>query len=732
MSEHIAAGVLPGLGLVTLLAAAPLTGAAAAEERSATVEEILVTVEKREKSLQETPIAVSVLGAEQLEARGITSLDRLETGVIPSLNILPFGTTPSTLVVAIRGNGPIDPSQVTRDGSVAVYQDGFYLGRSQGLSLELADPERIEVLRGPQGTLYGRNATGGAINVVSQKPSGELGLRQTVSHGNYDALRTVTTLNLPEFSGFSLKFDYIHSERDGWVDNTAPGEEDYYAFNKDGGRISLNWKASEDLNVDYFYEIGEIEATQIYYQLAVDNIGIIGPEPDRQDTTRFPIAPLDPTVTDYEMHGLTLSWTASESLTVRSLTSYRETDESVRTNYGGVLYFNGLVISEEIEQEQFSQEIQLVGTHDRLEWVAGLYYFEEDAAQDTQNSFSLDSFGFLTGVPLTPINPPTTFDVFTGADAPLRQIESRAESRAVYGQATWTPPLLDDRLQLTLGFRYTDDDRDASRIEVGRQSFNLETDRFDPLVTLNYLWSDTVSTYAKFSSAYRVGGLNVRSVSFEGFGNEVAETFEVGLKSSFWDNRAVLNVALFATDIKDAQIDFVDPNPIGLETINAANTVQIDGAEIELTVAPLPGLVIGLHYTYLDGDMPPQPNPLAGGTLETFNLSQTPEHAGSATVDYTFPPLPFGTLIAHVDMTATDEYHFVPGNMTQDLDSYALFNARLTLTDINIGNSSLVAALWARNIFDTEYVLYGAPRAAGDLEAYGTPRTYGFDLTYQF
>ena len=736
MTETIITGALfslASLGTIVLLAAPTVNSAIAAEDRLAKVEEITVTSERREKSLQETPVSISVLNAEQLETRGITSLNGLENSVIPSLSILPFGTTPSTLIIAIRGNGPIDPSQVTRDGSVAIYQDGFYLGRSQGLSLELADPERIEVLRGPQGTLYGRNATGGAINVVSQKPTGELGLRQVLTYGNFDALRTATTLNLPEFAGISLKFDYIHSERDGWVDNTAPDEADFFAFNKDGGRVSLNWQASEDIALDYFFETGEVEASQIYWQVAVDRIGVIGNEPRRARESRFPITPLDPSVTDYDMHGLTLSWTASDNLTVRSLTSYRETVESTRNNFAGALGFNGVIVSEEYDQEQFSQEFQVLGTYDRLEWVAGLYYFEEDAGQDTQNLFTLDLLGLLTGTPLTPIVPPTTFDVFSGADAPLRQIESRAESRAVYGQATWTPPILNDRLQLTVGFRYTDDSRDATRLETIEQSFELDTDSFDPLVTVNYFWNDTISTYAKFSTAYRAGGLNVRSASFSGFGNEISETIEVGLKSMFWDQKALLNIAVFTTDIEDAQIDFANPdNPVAIETINAERTVEIDGAEIDLTLAPVPGLVIGLNYTYLDATVPPLANPLAGGNPENFNLAQTPEHAGSVTADYTFPPLPFGTLIAHVDMTATDEYHFVPGNMTQDLDSYALFNARLTLTDINIGNSSLVAALWARNIFDTEYVQAGAPTAAGDLEVYGTPRTYGFDLTYQF
>jgi len=194
-------------------------------------------------------------------------------------------------------------------------------------------------------------------------------------------------------------------------------------------------------------------------------------------------------------------------------------------------------------------------------------------------------------------------------------------------------------------------------------------------------------------------------------------------------------MAVFSNNYTDAQLDFVDPANISIvETVNALNTVEVDGAEIELTMIPIAGLVIGLNYTYLDSSTSLQPNPLGGGAVTNFNLVQTPKHAGSLTMDYTFEPFEFGTLIAHVDVTATDKYHYF-GVGQAELDAYALVNARIVLADINIGNQggALDFSLWAKNLLDEEYAFFGiAVNGVGTIRSYGAPRTFGFNLTYEF
>lgn len=697
--------------------------------RSDALETIWVTAQKREQSLQTAPVAISVLTALELEAQGITGFDELSDGSIPSLRILPFGNTPSTKVITIRGNGPLDVGQVTREGSVALYLDGIYLGRSQGLAMEYAELQRIEVLRGPQGTLFGRNATGGAVSLISQRPSGTLGLKQTVGTGRYDALRSATHLNLPAFAGLSIKLDYLHSERDGWVDNAAPGQSDYNAYDKDGGRVSLRWQAAEQLLVDYSYDRSDVDVTQNYFQLYEDNIGVIGVEPGRQKKTRFPVNTLDPTTTKQEMHALTASWDWSDKLTLKSLTAYRELDEDTNNNFAGALYFNGLIAASDIQQQQFSQELQFVGTSEQVEWVAGLYYFEEKVDETLLNLFTLDIFGSITGTPLTQIPP------LLGA--PPRVISAESKSTAVYGQATWTPPILQDRIHITFGARYTEDDKSGQRFEIGLDRFNLDTENVDPLITFAYDWSDSVSSYIKWSSAYKAGGVNSRAASFSAYLPEEVDTLELGLKSEWWDRRLRINAAVFATNFEDIQIDVADRfNAAIAETINGNKTADVDGLELDITLVPLTGLSLNLSYTYLDGDMPLQPNPLAAGALEQFAFAQTPQHAGSVSASYTFAPTRYGTFIAHADITSTDQYAYVAFG-DERKDAYTLLNARLSLTDIKLGQQPgrFKVSVWGKNLTDEDYVVFALPLGNPPLavtQVYGTPRTAGIDFSYEF
>ncbi len=712
------------------LSLTPLGLLAAPGSNTQLLEEVTVTAQKRKQSLQDTPIAISVLDEVNLEGLGISSLEGLMNGVVSSLVMSPNANAASTLRITIRGNGPIDVGQATREGSVAIYQDGIYLGRTQGLNMELAELQRIEVLRGPQGTLFGRNASGGAISLVSKKPTGKFSVKQTLGAGNYDANRSITHLNLPEFAGVRAKVDYLHTERDGWVKNTAPGEHDYNEIKKNGGRLSLNWQPVEDLAIDYTYDNAAIESTQLYFQLYEDKIGLIGRERERQSKTRFPIETLDPTETDIEAHAAIIDWSVSDNLNVKSLSSYRDLKENADNNYAGTLYASGLIAAEDTQQSQWSQEFQFIGTQGNMEWVAGLYYFREKVEQDIQYWFSLDTDGSITGtgIPFTPITPPTTFGI------PTTFVDAEAESIAVYGQATWT---WSDRLHLTLGARYTEDEKSGDRFQFASQTFQLDSDHLDGAITLNYDWDTHLSSYIKWGSAYKAGGVSVRSASFAPFEEQVIKTWELGLKSEFLDQRIRVNAALFSSEYEDMQFDFIDPvNIIIVETLNAQKKVEVSGFELELTAVPVNGLIFGLSYTYLDDDMPLQPNPLAGGELQSFEIVQTPRHAGSLTLDYTFSPWEFGVLSAHLDVTSTDRFAHTPVAPPR-LDAYTLFNARLTLGQINLGNNvgSLSFSAWGKNLTDEEYSIFGIPvedPMISTIQAFGTPRTAGVDVIYEF
>ena len=473
---------------------------------------------------------------------------------------------------------------------------------------------------------------------------------------------------------------------------------------------------------------------QNYFQFYEDNGGAFGRERERMTRTRLPVTSLDPTTVEQQGHAATVSWALSEELEFKSISAYRTMEEENNNNFAGALYFNGLKLFSETDQEQFSQEFQFVGTAGNIEWVAGVFYFDEEVEKDTQNFFTLDMFNARGEGAMTPIIPPTTFNYFTGEDVPPRFVDADAKSTAVYGQVAWS---VTDEFQVTAGLRYTEDERSGTRIEAGRDDFDLETDNTDYSLTFDYQWTEDISTYAKWSTAYKTGGVNTGSASLRPYDSEEAETFEIGLKSEFFDRRLRINAAAFTTEYDGMHLDFSDPDiPTIVDTINAEKTVDVDGFELEVTAVPLEGLTVGLSYTYLDGDMPRQPNPLDEGAERRFALSQTPPHAGALSVDYAFAPASYGLLTAHLDVTSTDQYAYVQHGGFR-LDGYTLINARLSLADIRFGEhaGALKVSLWGRNLTDEEYVVYAFPVGGLPIavpQAFGDPRTAGIDFTYEF
>ena len=270
-----------GLGLLaggSLLApAAAFAQDTASSGASARLDEIIVTAQKREESLQSTPISIAVLGSEDLEKRGVASLGDFGSGAVPSLRITPVTGRPSSMNVTMRGINPGDATQISRDPTVGIYIDGVYLGRAQGLGAEMFDLERMEVLRGPQGTLFGRNAVGGALSMVSKRPTGEFGLDLTAGIRNFDGRNIKAHLNLPEFAGFKIKLDGVWSKRDGWVKNSLDGAKDWYGSNRRGIRASVLWEPTSNLNLLYSFDKSRDASVAGYPQL-----------------TRLPGAPLFP------------------------------------------------------------------------------------------------------------------------------------------------------------------------------------------------------------------------------------------------------------------------------------------------------------------------------------------------------------------------------------------------------------------------------------------------------
>jgi iron complex outermembrane recepter protein len=723
--------------------------AVAGEEQAAApdvqLEEIVVTAQKRTESLQDTPISIAVLGGEALQERGIVNLTDFASGAVPSLRLVPFTGRSSAVTIGMRGIVPIDATQISRDPSVGVYVDGVYLGRVQGLGTEMFDVERIEVLRGPQGTLFGRNAVGGALSIVTRKPTGEFGFDLTAGLRNYSGFNLKGHLNLPEIAGISIKLDGVWSERDGWVDNRLAGQSDWYDYERRGMRVTALWQPIDDLDVQYSYDKSRDESVSGYAHIdrllpgAPPLAPIFSLEPERVSRGRAGV-PLEPSVGDVQGHSLHLTWDVADGLSFRSITAYRELEQSQFDNAAGsFLAFrpNGTFARYSlagVEQDQFSQELQLVGSSERLDYVLGGFYFDEDASDFAHSPVTAQFNATGTGFVVLPAP--------AGGPFPDRASVAHAKSKALFAQATFTPPLLDDRLHLTGGLRWTHDEKDgrltALRGAPTPLAFDFGSKRLDPAATVAFDWTDSINTYVRWGTAYRAGGANSRSSIFRPFEEEEVETWEVGLKADLLDRRARFNAAAYRTRFKNRQVDFPNPqNPSNTETVNTDDPATIKGVEIDVTLLPLPGLTLNAGYVYTDWKVPAEVSPFTGQTQRTV-IAYTPDHAATGAVDYEFEPFSFGVVSAHLDANYSGSF-FTLSASAPKTDPYLILNGRITLGEIRIGQtgSEIAVSLWGKNLTNEAWETVQFPlEGRGLINAltvhYNEPRTYGLEARLKF
>ncbi|MEO6718372.1 MAG: TonB-dependent receptor [Novosphingobium sp.] len=676
------------LAAIALLQFAPAAYAAADSAAEAAAEapqgddahltEIVVTATKRETNLQRTPIAISVLSPEGIKDRHVQSIIDLADGSVPSLRVATFEARNSALTVGIRGIVPFDANQTARDQGVGVYIDGIYLGRQQGLTAALFDVQRIEVLRGPQGTLFGRNTEGGALNIVTKEPSGEFGGRLSGGVGNYGSYTTEAHVNLPTFANVAVKIDGLVQHQNATVKNPLAGQTGWNYKNDVGGRISAKWTPFDGFSAVFAYDRLKDENSPNYSQLINYNptgktVGIYDPvslklvapgspvgtslvcstciaplsplvqiHTDRQTVAEIGV-PQQPSTDDSHGFSATLKYKLSPGLELRSISGWRGVTTSQWDNSGGAhrtifapnanfsRYSNSY-----LHQTQFSQELQAVGSIDHLEYAAGLYYFSEQvrefAGTPSTNKWNVDGTGYtinsaiVTG-PITSSNQgfaPEQWFI-------QRDSHAKAKSYAAFGQVTWSPT---DRIHLTAGLRYTKDKRDGALTMVSGvatpYTFKFDGSRVDPLFVAAWDVADGINLYAKYSTGYRAGGANDRSSNFGAFNPESVKAYEIGAKMDLFDHKVRLNLAGYLMNRIGTQVDFdnVDtaptlsngaPNPtFNLHTENTANAPgvsKIRGFEAELTAKPFPNATMGVSYAYTYTDIPLTANPNPGPTF---------------------------------------------------------------------------------------------------------------------
>jgi iron complex outermembrane receptor protein len=791
--------------------------AAAAADAGAMLSEVTVTAEKTETNLQKTPIAISVMSGLELADRHAESLINLQDGAIPSLRVATFEARQSALTIGIRGIVPFDANQTARDQGVGVYIDGVYLGRQQGLNAALFDVERIEVLRGPQGTLFGRNTEGGALSIVTKAPSGVFGGRITAGAGNFGSYNAELHQDFQEFANLSIKVDALVQHQDPTTENPLNGQAGWNQYDRKGGRVSALYKPNDAFSALIAVDYAKDYNTPFFSQLVSYNpygkrvrtlAEVLAGPAGAPAGTINPLSPLVKVHTDRqsssdigtvqqpsldETGGLsaTLKYKVSPDLELRSITAARAVGANQWDNSGvesrnvfapsttpgtGTAGLFGRYSLSDLYQRQISQEFQAVGAFgDTFKYVAGLYYFKEhakeSAATPLTNQWNADGTAYIIrnelGVGASPPNGNVQGWQY-GTRFIARASQADAESYAAYGQGTFTPASM-QALHLTVGGRVTTDKRNGTLYVVSGKATNFKFDydktRIDPLVNLAYDAADGVNLYAKFSTGYRAGGANDRSATFQAFNAEEVKAYEIGAKLELMDRRVRLNVAAYAMDRKDSQIDFdnVDTTPgsptLGAhteETRNAPGTSKIRGFEAELTAKPTDSITVGLSYAYTDVKVPAAPFPFTGnpdvpqGTPFPVHVVYTPPNAASGYIDYETPVGPL-TFRAHLDANYADaQYAFQTefadvsptGKLVQNVaaktDSSFIVNASLALANINIGGSGGAVgtvSLWSRNLLDESHIyrISAANRGTiGDYANFNPPRTYGVELRVKY
>jgi iron complex outermembrane receptor protein len=736
--------------------------------------EIVVTATKRETNLQKTPIAMAVLNTETIRDRHVQSLYDLADGAIPSLRVATFEARQTALTIGIRGIVPLDANQPAREQGVGIYVDGVYLGRQHGLNAALFDVERIEVLKGPQGTLFGRNTEGGALSIVAKAPSGEFDFRGTAGVANYGGYNGDVHVDLPEWHDISLKADGVVQYQGPTTKNPLSSAKGWNYFDRRGMRIAARYKGIDRLTVDLSYDNGYDANTAFYSQLLNYNPNgcVNGPItaactlPGTAPATLSggPVKPLSPlvqvngtdrmTVADIgvpqqpsidKTHGYTakLAYKLSPAIELRSITAWRGVSSRQWDNSGGAhrpplvaagctgnaCNFSRYSLAD-LFQQQFSQEFQAVGSVGHVDYAAGLFYFIEHVSDDaaTPNSNAFNST--LTAVTvLDPCTGSSGFGSQYGCRSTDRASRAEAKSYAVFGQATYNL----DALHFTVGGRNTWDRRNGALFVVNNiarpYTYEQKTSHFDPLAIVAWDAADGINLYGKFSTGYRSGGASSRSVTYRSFGPEKVKAYEIGAKTQFFDRRVRLNLAGYIMDRTGSQVDFssvsfdsiTGSNRNTIETINAPGTTKIRGFEADLTVNPLEGLTFNASYAYTHTKIPPVLNPFTN-VIQNVYIVFTPRNAASGGADYAVPVFADTKLKFHIDANYSDATQTFDQYATKN-DSSFIVNGRISLADIDLmkGGSKLTVSVWSRNLFNEAHVYRRDPtNSLGALPAAGS------------
>lgn len=700
--------------LGTACAAAAVTGHARAAEAPAAIEEVIVTAQKRAENVQNVPISVVALGGETLAKTGVTNVDALQR-FAPGLTVSNVGSG-FVSYTYLRGAGT-NQFDSGSDPSVAYFLDEVYLGGSAGLQVDLFDIDRVEVLKGPQGTLFGRNAAAGAISITTRRPSATAGGEFSAEFGNFDAQTLRGTVTGPIGGGFAYRFSAGYKHRGAFTENLNAAASDPGTVKTYGARGQLEWrgekgsvlltadvlKADNGMNAQFLssaVKTGQLSAAAVAALPAGESFyahyyNVDGFE--RQN-----------------VGSLTgrLEWeTPLGQLT--SISAFRSNRYKRLQDQDGTIAAATAWNSRESDRT-FSQEIRLAGDSGPLSWIGGVYYY--DAHIDQTHIFQHG-----------PAFPTVALQNVARID--ISEINTR--SYAIFGQATYH---MTDRLDLTVGGRYTQDKKSDDRsVKTNLPAFSVSaSDRwrsFDPAVTLQYRVADGVMTYASFRRGFKSGGFQTlfpanAVVAGTPFLPERVKSYELGLKSQWFDRRLLANVALFRADIQNQQILRVT-GP-GLNTIDNAGATRTDGVDLSFIAKPVSALRLSADMTFQNAKFRRYQN--GAVSLAGFHQLRSPDFMGAYSAEYEFDLADRGAVTLRGDYTYRSRAFF--DNLNTVLPGlyqpgFGLLNARISYAPTK---ANWRISAWGRNLQDKKYFRNVAVGGVTGLATPGDPKTYGIGL----
>ncbi|UAJ09102.1 TonB-dependent receptor [Glacieibacterium megasporae] len=679
--------------------------------------DIIVTAERRSGSLQKTPISVSAFPTTALKDLQINRTADLQR-FVPSLSVAQGTVDPTTLTIFMRGAGQNAGTWVGYESAVGLYVDDLYFSRLTGANVDLADLERIEVLRGPQGTLYGRNTLVGAIKYITKKPSATPFGSFDAEAGEYDMVRLKGTISTPLSDNWAALVGGNYYRRDGFSNAPALNDRHYGDREEYGGRAAFNYIGTGPF---------ELYASGFYTHARNDgSIGLATSPVTLQPATSNPYDYLSP-IKGYggsTTYGgsVTLGYALTDNAKIKSITGVIGGSQDIladttagRPNNGPGNYLLGFDrLTSHSSQTQISEELQIVGDAfgGKLDYIGGLYYFHEKGEQSRQDLL-LSIYNTLPQL-----------------------VHMTTDSYAAFGQLTYK---LTDQLSIVGGVRYTDETKSV----LGQTQAGLTATTYaqinakrpakawTPKLGVNYQITPTILAYASASRGFQAGGFNylavVNAASYQtGFDPQTVWAYEAGLKTQFLDRKGRFNLALFRNDFSNIQTNVV---VAGSSLTQNAGTARVQGVEGEFSLTPVEGLTLFANASYND-DKYLSLNPASAAATSRARYIPNVPHLQAAAGFTGAIPIKRGKIELGADYSFMDSKYLAANDAPITLmPSYSLVNAYIGIAP---ANTRLNLRLSLANLLDQRYLVYGNVLGAYGIRSPGDPRTFKVSINYQY